>query len=375
MKYELKNQIYSINDALSTNILVVGFATKISGNQILENLKKIKEFNPILSSQLVESNGNYYFDTDNGNFEYKIDNCDNVNTWISTQLKNPLDLFNGEFIRLAINNENTLIIMGHAIISDSRGLVNFAKALLQNPQQFDFSYNQDINKKLNFLNAIKANEFKRLKTSNQIELNNSKIKVKKISLKSKLVYSLCAGAGVSTLSFFLTVALSLNKTSRKSIQIPFCIKDNENDILINDTYNIKFKRGMEPRLSFYDNAGEIDKLFKSILKRKPYLSRNEIIKSVPNELKPFPTKNEKYLNYIKSEMFFDVLPSIDDDKLIRTLQYYPSSSFVTNGFGISIVDDTITICSIIHDDDGENFFKDYQKTINLISKNADLAFK
>lgn len=371
MKYELKNEIYSINDNLAVNTLVVGFATKISTDEILLNLNNIKELVPLLTMKLVENNSNYYFESTSNPFDYKLDICDNVNTWIVNQFKKPLDIFNGEFLRLALYNENSLVVFAHSIITDSRGLINFAKALLIGADSFDYKYTENKNEKLNLINKLKANRLKKLECCDEVQETQTKLKVKKIGMKSNIVYSLCGGAGISTLSFFLTIALSLNKTVRKSIKIPFCIKAADNDILVNDTYNIKFKRGLEPRLSFYDNAGEIDKLFKSYIKKQPYLQQNKILNQVPSNLKAYPTKNIEYLKYLQSELYLDVLPSVDDDEIIRTMQYYPSSSFYNNGFGICLVDDKITICSILHNEESEKLFSEYQRTINLISKNSD----
>ena len=84
-----------------------------------------------------------------------------------------------------------------------------------------------------------------------------------------------------------------------------------------------------------------------------------------------PAKNKDYLKLIQSDLYIDLLPSIDEDDIINTLQFYPSSSYFDNGFGITMVDDKINICSILHDSDSEKFYSDYQKTMNLISKKAD----
>ncbi len=371
MKYEIKNQLYSINDTLSVNTLVIGTKSKISENSILENLNNTISNIPLLSSKLNEKNNNYYFEKMTKHYSFKVEECQNINSWISNQLNKPLDLFNGEFLRLAIYKEASLIIFAHTLISDSRGLINFAKALLSKDYSYSFKYCENKQAKINFLKKIKANSIKNLKVIENIKQDTNKIKVKKISLNAPLVYSLCAGAGISTLSFFLTVALSLNKTDRKTIKIPYCVKDSDTDVLVNDSYIIKFKRGLEPRLSFYDNAGEIDKQFKSFVKNKPYLVQNEILNLAINELKLNPKKNNDYLKLIHSDIYIDLLPSIDEDDIINTLQFYPSSSYFDNGFGITMVDDKINICSILHDSDSEKFYSDYQKTMNLISKKAD----
>lgn len=371
MKNEIKNQLYSINDSIAANALVVGVTTKITSAKILENLNKIINDIPLLSSKLIEDNNNFYFDFNENNLPIAIDNCDNINSWINSQYNKPLDIYNGEFLRLAIYKETSLIIFAHELLSDSRGLVNFAKALLSEDFAYTYQYSENKEVKLNILNKIKANSIKKLKVENAEEKKENKIKVKKLSINSPLVYSLCAGAGISTLSFFLTVALSLNKTARKSIKIPYCVKESDTDVLVNNSYIIKFKRGLEPRLSFYDNAGEIDKQFKSFIKNKPFLQQNALLDLASNDIKLNPLKNKEYLKLIESDIYLDLLPSIDEDEFINTLQFYPSSSYYSNGFGITMVDDKINICSILHDSDSEKFFADYQKTMNLISKKAD----
>lgn len=376
MRYQLKNQIYSLNDNLSASALVVGFAKKVTIDELLSNLNLIKEKVPILNSKLVKSDeSEYFFDDSIMGFDYKIENCENVNKWITTQYNIPLDLYNGEFLRLAINNQDTLVIFAHQIISDSRGLINFAKALLSSPENYDFEYCDYEEKKINFIAQLKANKLKKIVEEEPIKLDLDKIKVKKISLKSSIVYSLCSGHGISLLSFFVTVALSLSKAVRKDLVIPFCKKENENSMLSNGTSLIKFKRGLEPRLSFYDNCAEIDKLLKSFLKRQPHLTRDAILNQIPNDMKAKSLNNEHYFKFLSSDMLFDVLPTIDNDEVLTTLSYYPSSSFIENSFGISIIDDKVTICTILHDAKSQDLFNDYQKTINLISKNSDLVIK
>jgi len=371
MKYEIKNQLYSIKDTLSTNTLVIGTTNKIYEKTILDNLNNLIINIPILSSKLIIENNSYYFEQMNNPFSYQIEDCQNINSWINSQLNKPLDILNGEFIRLAIYKETTLIIYAHSLISDSRGLLNFSKALLSKDYSYSYKYCNNEKVKINFLKKLKANNVKKYKIVENIDKKNIKIKVKKLSLNAPLIYSLCAGAGISTLSFFLTVALSLNKTDRKTIKIPYCVKESDTDVLVNDSFIIKFKRGLEPRLSFYDNAGEIDKQFKSFVKNKPYLIQNELVNLAINELKLEPAKNKDYLKLIQSDLYIDLLPSIDEDDIINTLQFYPSSSYFDNGFGITMVDDKINICSILHDSDSEKFYSDYQKTMNLISKKAD----
>jgi hypothetical protein len=206
-------------------------------------------------------------------------------------------------------------------------------------------------------------------------LSLEKIKVKKISLKSDIVFTLCSSEGVSLLSFFITVALSLSKAVRKNIMIPFCSKLNEDLILVNDTYNIKFKRGLEPRLSFYDNCAEIDKLLKTFLKNKPFVLRNAILNTIPTKLIDNPLKSESVYKFLTSDMLFDVVPTIEEDSIIKSLSFYPSNTFIKNSFGITVVDDKVTICSIIHDKEGEELFASYQKTVNLLSNNADIKLK
>jgi len=372
MKYELKNQRYTINDNLAANVLVVGFATKISKSELITNFSKIRDMVPLLNSKLVVTDNNCYFESNDINFEYTVEECENINNWINNQYNTPLKMSAGEFLRIALFKDNTLIVFAHNIISDSRGLVNFAKAIYQGTENFTFKYCEDQVAKIRFLDQIKVNKYKNPKQTSVEGLPLGKIKVKKISLKSDIVFTLCSSEGVSLLSFFISVALSLSKAVRKNIMIPFCSKLNEDIILVNDTYNIKFKRGLEPRLSFYDNCAEIDKLLKSFLKNKPFVLRNAILNTIPTELIDNPLKSESIFKFLTSDMLFDVVPTIEEDSIVKSLSFYPSNTFIKNSFGITVVDDKVTICSIVHDKDGEELFASYQKTINLLSKNADI---
>lgn len=373
MKYEIKNQRYTLNDNLCVNALVVGFSKKISIDEMLKNLHSIKETVPLLRSVLEEDASGYFFSETDEGFDYKIEECTNVNSWLSKQYNNPLKMEVGEFLRLAVYNQTTLVIFAHNIISDSRGLVNFAKAILLGTDNYTFIYDEEKQVKLNFLNQLRINKYKKLKSDTEVNTNIDKIKIKKISLKSDIVFSLCSSQGVSILSFFITVALSLSKAIRKELMIPFCAKEEDNIILVNNSLPIKFKRGLEPRLSFYDNCSQLDKLLKSFLKRRPYLIRSEILKNISPALIDKPLTNEKYYKFLHSDMYFDVLPTIEEDEILKTMSFYPSSSYISNGFGVSIIDDKITICSVLHNKEGEELFSAYHKTINLLSKNADFS--
>ncbi len=375
MKYRINSQRYSINDSLGASALVVGFAKKITIDEILSNFKDIRKIVPILNSCLRKKENIYYFDEDCAGYDYQIEDCSSVNPWLLKQYKLPLDLDNGEYLRIALSNDNTLIIYAHNIVSDSRGLVNFAKALLLGTKDFDFEYCEDIENKTNFLNMLSTNKYKKLKPTKALCNEIDKVKIKKVTLKSEIAFAICGSQGVSLLSFFVTVALSLSKVTRRSIVIPFCSKKQDNIILVNESSNIKFKRGLEPRLSFYENCTEIDKLFKSFLKRKPFLLRNEILNKISPSVIDKPFENEVYNKFLTSELFFDVLPTITEDEILTNLSYYPSSSFCSNSFGISVIDDKVTICSIIHNKEGEDLFAAYQQTINLLAKNADFLNK
>lgn len=375
MKYELKNQRYTINDNLAANVLVVEFATKINKLDLLTNFNKIREMVPLLNSKLIVTEENCYFESNQINFEYDIEDCENINNWINKQYNNPLRMSDGEFLRIALFKDNTLVVFAHNILSDSRGLVNFSKAIYAGPENFTFAYCEDQVSKIKFLEQIKVNKYKNLKESSVKDIPIEKIKIKKISLKSDIVFTLCSSEGVSLLSFFITVALSLSKSVRKNIMIPFCSKLSENIILVNDTSNIKFKRGLEPRLSFYDNCAEIDKLLKGFLKNKPFILRNAILNTISTKFIDNPITNESVIKFISSDMLFDIIPTIEEDNIIKSLSFYPSNTYIKNNFGITVVDDKVTICSIIHDKDGEELFASYQKTVNLLSKNASIKLK
>ncbi|MCY1151425.1 MAG: hypothetical protein PQJ45_02975 [Sphaerochaetaceae bacterium] len=375
MKYEIKNHRYTISDNLAANALVVGFSKKIELLELESNLAAVKQLIPLLNTHLDFKDNTYFFNEDFDGFNYKIDQCSNINAWLTKQYNNPLDLENGEFLRIALYNNSTLIIFAHTIISDSRGLVNLAKALILGVDDFEFIYTQDDDAKVNFINKLRVRKYKKLEQE-QTEIESvGKIKIKKITLKSNLIFNLCSSNGVSLLSFFITVALSLSKSVRKEICIPFCSKTQDNIVLVNDSSNIKFKRGLEPRLSFYDNCSQLDKLFKSFIKYKPYLLRNSFLNNISPKVIDNPFSNKTYAKLLHSDLLFDALPTVENDKILTTMSFYPSSSFISNSFGVSIIDDKITICSILHDKEGEQLFSSYQQTINLLSKNADIHVK
>ncbi len=374
MKYEIRNQRYTINDDLSSNALVVGFVKKVTIEEMLNNLDSIKKLVPILTSVLSKDKDGYFFDVEKEGWSYTIEQCANVNSWLTKQFNSPLNLEKGEFLRLAVYKENTLLIFAHNIISDSRGLVNFAKAILLGVDNYIFDYKSEEKKEINFLTKLKAKKFKKLDDTDSVDNQVTKVKVKKVSLKSDIVFMLCSSNGVSLLSFFIAIALSLNKVERKSLMIPFCYKEFNDIVLVNDSANIKFKRGLEPRLKFYENCREIDKLFNSFVKRKPYLKRSEVLKRVSEKVIDKPFSNKTYNKFLSSDLYFDVIPTIEEDEILTTMSFYPSSSFVPNSFGISVIDDKITICSVLHDQEGEEFYKMYQQTINLLAKNADYKF-
>ncbi|MDC7250963.1 MAG: hypothetical protein PQJ49_13695 [Sphaerochaetaceae bacterium] len=375
MKYEIKNHRYTISDNLAANALVVGFSKKIELLELESNLAAVKQLIPLLNTHLDFKDNTYFFNEDFDGFNYKIDQCSNINAWLTKQYNNPLDLENGEFLRIALYNNSTLIIFAHTIISDSRGLVNLAKALILGVDDFEFIYTQDDDAKVNFINKLRVRKYKKLEQE-QTEIESvGKIKIKKITLKSNLIFNLCSSNGVSLLSFFITVALSLSKSVRKEICIPFCSKTQDNIVLVNDSSNIKFKRGLEPRLSFYDNCSQLDKLFKSFIKYKPYLLRNSFLNNISPKVIDNPFSNKTYAKLLHSDLLFDALPTVENDKILTTMSFYPSSSFISNSFGVSIIDDKITICSILHDKEGEQLFSSYQQTINLLSKNADVHVK
>ncbi len=375
MKYEIKNHRYTISDNLAANALVVGFSKKIELKEIESNFAEVKKLIPLLNTCLDFKDNTYFFNEDFEGYNYNIDQCSNINAWLNKQYNNPLDLEKGEFLRIALYNNTNLVIFAHTIISDSRGLVNFAKALILGTENFDFIYTQDDDAKVNFINKLRVKKYKKLVEEELLEIDVEKIKIKKITLKSNLIFNLCSSNGVSLLSFFITVALSLSKSVRKEICIPFCSKLQDNIVLVNDSSHIKFKRGLEPRLSFYDNCRQLDKLFKSFVKYKPYLLRNSFLNNVSDKVIDKPFSNKTYSKLLHSDLFFDAIPTIENDEILTTMSFYPSTSFISNSFGVSIIDDKITICSILHDKDGEQLFTSYQQTINLLSKNADIHVK
>jgi hypothetical protein len=375
MKYEIKNHRYTISDNLAANALVVGFSKKIELKEIVSNFSAVKQLIPLLNTYLDFKDNTYFFNEEFDGFDYTIDQCSNINAWLTKQYNTPLNLEKGEFLRIALYNNTNLVIFAHTIISDSRGLVNLAKALILGVENFDFIYTQDDDAKVNFINKLRVKKYKKLEEEETVRNNIEKIKIKKITLKSNLIFNLCSSNGVSLLSFFVTVALSLSKSVRKEICIPFCSKTQDNIVLVNDSSNIKFKRGLEPRLSFYDNCSQLDKLFKNFVKYKPYLLRNSFLNNISPKVIDKPFSNKTYAKLLHSDLLFDALPTVENDEILTTMSFYPSSSFISNSFGVSIIDGKITICSILHDKEGEQLFSSYQQTINLLSKNADIHVK
>ncbi len=375
MNYEIKLNRYTLHDDSASNALSVGFVGSRTYDDIYKNLEKALTLYPLTCSTIEEKNGTPFFvksDKPFINFE-KVSQSDKV--WIAKQHSIPFDLKSGEYMRFALCGENILVIYAHPVISDSRGLVAFAKAILSEefiPTEFYFPQLDDI--KLNIVDKIKLSSLKRSKDS-EFKIEKNPVKLKNVSLKSDIIFRLCSGEKVSLLSFFITTALSLNKTTRVNISVPYCEKDNFDDILINDTRVFDFNRGFEPRLKFYDNAGEIDKLFESIISKKSYNKKSFILSQLPNKYLENPQKNKKVFEYIHSDLSFDVLNTINDDDIIRTLSFYPSSSFIDNSFGISAVDNRITISTVLHNEKGEKLFNDFQTTINLLSKEASKKFK
>lgn len=375
MSYEIVLNRYTLGDEGASNALSVGFSGNKSFDDIYRNIERALSLYPLTCSTIDIKNGKPYFKINDKpfiNFE-KITQSDKV--WISKQNLIPFDLKNGEFMRFALSKENNFIIYAHPIISDSRGLIVFAKALLSNeyvPTEFYFPKVDEVH--LNLVDRFRINNLNRFKKGNN-ELNKTPIKLKSVSLKSDIIFRLCSGEGVSLLSFFITTALSLNKTKRLNISVPYCEKDNFDDILINDTRVFDFNRGFEPRLKFYDNAREIDKFFESIISKKSYRKKSFILSNLSDNHLDNPMNSKKVYEYIHSDMSFDVLTTINDDDTIKTLSFYPSSSFIDNNFGICSVDNRITISTVLHNEKGEKLFDDFQSTINLLSKEAARKFK
>ncbi|MBK5200212.1 MAG: hypothetical protein JJE21_01620 [Spirochaetaceae bacterium] len=375
MSYEIILNRYTLGDESAANALSVGFGGSRSFDDINKNLERALSLYPLTCSTINIEKGKPYFkkkDKPLINFE-RVSQSDKV--WITKQIAIPFDLKNGEFLRFALAGENNFVIYAHPIISDSRGLVAFAKAVLSKEYvstEFYFPKVDDIH--LNIADKFKLRSLIRSKGINILS-DKAPLKLKSVSLKSEIIFRLCSGEKVSLLSFFITTALSLNKTKRKKIAVPYCEKDNFDDILINDSRIFAFNRGFEPRLKFYDNAGEIDKFFESIISKKSYRKNSFLFSKLSDNNLDNPIKSKKVYNYIHSDMCFDVLNTINDDDIIKTLRFYPSSSFIDNNFGICVVDNAITISTVLHNEKGEKLFNDFQSTINLLSKEAARQFK
>lgn len=377
MNYEIILNKYTLSDKSAFNALSIGFCGSKSYEKIYSNIEKALTLYPLTCSNICIEDGKLFFekkDKPTIKFE-KISESDKV--WITKQSKIPFDYINGEFLRFALSGENNLIIYAHPVISDSRGLISFGKSVLMNefiPTEFYFPNINDAH--LNLLDNLKIGSLNNtLNNIHNTNNNEDSFKLKSICLKSDIIFRLCSRESVSLLSFFITTALSLNKTKRIKISVPICEKDNYDDILINDTRVYDFKRGFEPRLKFYDNAGEIDKLFQSIISKKKYLKKTYILSKLFANYFGDVLNNKKVCNYLHSDLSFDVLNTINDDDIIKTLSYYPSSSFVDNNFGICAVDNRITISTVLHNEKGENLFKDFQTTLNLLSKEALKQYK
>lgn len=376
MSTELKNFKSDIVDKLAVNALSVGFSGKLSYDEIKKNLTKILKQIPLTCSRLVDKKGFYSLEPIDSPFINFSQTKLSEKVWISRQMEKPFDMFNGEFIRFGLLGDNNLIIYAHPIISDSRGLIALAKAILDkdyeyNSESFYFPSIEDT--KLSLLNKIKFNKLKKISKNEEKDQCKS-VRVKTVSLKSDIIYALCSSEGVSMLSFFIITALSLSKVDRKKINIPFCKKDNFDDLLINDSPIFSFKRGLEPRLSFYDNCEQLDKYLVSVKSKKPYEQRKLLLSLLSDENNN-PFMNENLFKYLFANMQFDILPQLNEDSVVKTMNFYNSSSFTSTSFGICAVDDRITISAILHDDEGEKLFSDYQATVNLLAKNASKKFR
>lgn len=376
MNYEIKLNRNTLKDGLSANALSVGFKGKRSFEEIKERLVKILKSYPLTSSKIVIDNDIALFKSIDIPYINFVEVKQSDKVWITQQYSIPLRMDEGELIRFALVGENTFVIYYHPILSDSRGILNFAKNVLSLDDIIDapFYFPELKDVKLSFIDKRKRNSLVKAK-EDKVDNEINPVKLKSVSLKSDIIFRICSGESVTMLSFFITTAISLNKTTRKKITIPYCRKDNYEDQLINDSTVFSFKRGFEPRLSFYENAGEIDKLFESIIRRKSYSKRAAILNEVPFEYFDNPETRKNLFEYLESAFQFDILPTLNEDELINTLSFYPSSSYVNNNFGISAVDERITISTVLHNKEGEDFFSDFSKTINLLSKEAAKRFK
>jgi hypothetical protein len=376
MKYEIKLNRNTLKDGLSANAISVGFKGKRTFEDIKEKLVKILKSYPLTCSKVVIEKDVASFQSIDTPYVNIIEDNQSDKIWITKQYGIPLKMDEGELIRFALLGENTFVVYYHPLLSDSRGILNFAKNVLSEDQfeesPFYFPEIKDV--KLSIIDKATKQSLVKAK-ENKIEIDINPVKLKSVSLKSDIIFRICSGERVTMLSFFIVTALSLNKTTRKKLSIPYCRKDNYEDQLINDSTVFSFKRGFEPRLSFYENAGEIDKLFESIISKKSYEKRAAILQDVPLKYFDNPEARKKILNYLESDLQFDILPTLNEDELINTLGFYPSSSYIINNFGICAVDDRITISTVLHNKVGEEFFSDFTKTINLLSKEAAKRFK
>jgi hypothetical protein len=376
MKYEIKLNRYTLKDGLSANALSVGFKGKRTFEDIKERLIKILKRYPLTCSKVVIENDGAFFESIDTPYVNLVEVTQSDKVWITKQYSIPLKINEGELIRFALVGENSFVVYYHPLLSDSRGILNFAKNVLSEDEVYDvpFYFPEIKDVKLSLVDKgvkkslVKAKEDK-------IENEIDSVKLKSVSLKSDIIFRICSGESVTMLSFFIATAISLNKTTRKKITIPYCRKDNYEDQLINDSTVFSFKRGFEPRLSFYENAGEIDKLFESIISKKSYEKRAAILEEVPLNYFDNPGLRKKLFHFLESDFQFDILPTLDEDEIINTLSFYPSSSYVKNNFGISAVNERLTISTVLHDKVGDDFFSDFSKTINLLSKEAAKRFK
>lgn len=380
MSYEIKLNRFTLKDELAANALSIGFKGKKTFEEIRANIEIALSQNPLTCSKVVLNDGVPYFekiDRPNINFE-AVTQTDKV--WITKQYSKPLNIGEGELLRFALVGENTFVIYYHPILSDSRGMVTFARRIISGDLESstDFYFPEIKDTKLSLIDKQVKRSLEKAKNTDVVfdeETEFSSIKLKSVSLKSDIVYRICSAENITMLSFFITTALSLNKTKRKKLLIPYCRKNNNEDSLINDSVLFSFKRGFEPRLSFYDNGGEIDKLFESIIIKKSYEKREAILEGISQENLNDPTKIQKLYDFLHADLMFDVLTSIDEDDIINTMNYYPSSSYVTNNFGISAVGGRLIISTVLHNKEGEDFFGIFSTTINLLAKEAAKRFK
>ncbi|MCH3916579.1 MAG: hypothetical protein LKE40_03725 [Spirochaetia bacterium] len=365
-------------DRCGYRILVASYAVKLTAEEVQERLARL------LASQIstksifavIENRTCIRKETEKSLYEF-IETTSSVHAWIKKEIEtHPFDPFVGPLFRCCYNPNGRLVLMAHPLVADAPALVALAKAMVMDDvlTDSDTFHPWPVMNKLPLLQSLKLHKIPAITCDfPQGPEHLQEIKVRSFSVDATTIFSLCSKERISVLSFFICIALSLNQGLRMKFSIPLSLRESDDTSLADLSPTFRFVRGFDHKITFYDNCRGIDRILARAFPSKQYLLRSTELSLPSLSVCADPTCSKETKTLFLDDFLIDRVSDFEIEKPFNSLEYYTSSSYVRNSFGITGNGDSLTISTIVHDKVGDSLVSSYQKTLGVVSKGMQPA--